>query len=189
MPDPLSVATPGAGITNIAVGVRNSQGLARLPAGEMLFIDHGPSGARDEGGRIGRDELNVLREDANYGWPIESGIHVDGRFVQPMYEWTVSAAPAGLVALARTSGTSDTVDVFSSTLRAQALYRIVLVKGTDSWSVSCAQPLDFADHGRLRGIAAHPRGGLLVSTSNRDSRGVPRPGDDRILLIRPSENR
>jgi glucose/arabinose dehydrogenase len=39
--------------------------------------------------------------------------------------------------------------------------------------------------GRLRTVVEGPRGELYVLTSNRDGRGDPRPGDDRILRITP----
>ena len=38
-------------------------------------------------------------------------------------------------------------------------------------------------YGRLRDVVSGPDGALYVATSNRDGRGRPRPGDDRILRI------
>jgi glucose/arabinose dehydrogenase len=39
--------------------------------------------------------------------------------------------------------------------------------------------------GRLRTVVEAPDGSLLVLTNNRDGRGSPRNGDDRILRIVP----
>ncbi len=38
-------------------------------------------------------------------------------------------------------------------------------------------------YGRLRDVRQGPDGSLYVLTSNRDGRGAPRPGDDRVLVI------
>jgi hypothetical protein len=40
-------------------------------------------------------------------------------------------------------------------------------------------------YGRLRTVVPAPNGTLWFSTSNRDGRGNPRGGDDRILQLRP----
>ncbi len=44
----------------LATGIRNSQGLARDAEGNLWATDHGPTGG---------DELNLLREGVDYGWP------------------------------------------------------------------------------------------------------------------------
>jgi hypothetical protein len=41
--------------------------------------------------------------------------------------------------------------------------------------------------GRLRDVAVAPDGRVFVAVSNRDGRGDPRPGDDRIVEFSPSE--
>lgn len=46
-----------------SLGHRNPQGLAIMSDGAIILSEHGPQGG---------DELNLLREGANYGWPYES---------------------------------------------------------------------------------------------------------------------
>jgi glucose/arabinose dehydrogenase len=45
------------------------------------------------------------------------------------------------------------------------------------------QQLFAGDYGRMRSVALAPDGALWVTTSNRDGRADPRPGDDRILRV------
>jgi glucose/arabinose dehydrogenase len=40
-------------------------------------------------------------------------------------------------------------------------------------------------YGRLRTVVEGPDGALYVLTSNRDGRGTPHAGDDRILRVAP----
>ncbi len=80
---------PFPGSPAYALGFRNIFGLAFHPGtGELFLTDNGPSG---------RDELNIVRRGANYGWPIVMGRAGDGRFVDPIWEsGSRSTAPTGL---------------------------------------------------------------------------------------------
>jgi glucose/arabinose dehydrogenase len=40
-------------------------------------------------------------------------------------------------------------------------------------------------YGRLRGVVLGPDGYLYITTSNRDGRGAPAAGDDKIIRIAP----
>lgn len=83
-----------------SIGHRNPQGLAFHPStGELWENEHGPKGG---------DEVNIIRERANYGWPIICyGVDYDdtpiGKGVthqegleQPLYHYTPSIAPSGM---------------------------------------------------------------------------------------------
>ena len=72
-------------------------------------------------------------------------------------------------------------DFLFGTLRGEALHRLVLRGGR----VVRDQTLFAGRFGRLRTVVEGPRGCLYVLTSNRDGRGVPVAGDDRILRVRP----
>ena len=67
-------------------------------------------------------------------------------------------------------------------LRGERLFRIpVRADG----SVGDPASLFVGEFGRLRTVVVAPDGALWFTTSNRDGRGDPRPGDDRILAFRP----
>lgn len=174
----------GDAATAVATGVRNPQGIVRLGATDQrLFIDHGPTGAAVEGGRVGRDELNVLTDGDNYGWPEEAGIHADARFAAPIHEWTAAIAPAGMAVLPADSSAHA---VFVTGLAGHSLSRVEIARAEGAgWRRVCESQVLDRRYGRLRAITPHPEEGLLVATSNRDSRGVPQAGDDRILWVRP----
>jgi glucose/arabinose dehydrogenase len=110
----------------------------------------------------------------NYGWPTVEGVGPTrgGRFVNPLITWPTSqASPSGDAVV----GDS----LYVATLQGRCLYRIP-IEGT---RLGTPTRLLAGRFGRLRTVARAPDGALWVMTSNRDGRGQPRPGDDRIIRV------
>jgi aldose sugar dehydrogenase len=180
-----SGSPPGLPDEIVGSGVRNPQGIGIDPeAGLILFTDHGPSGLEPEARRQGRDELNLLVDGGNYGWPIEAGRVPDPGYLPPLVEWTPAIAPAG-IALSRDTGTGDLI-AWITALRGQALHRVVLEPDDSEvgWRARCEDRLLVEEYGRLRAVLAAEDGSIWVATSNRDGRGRARDADDRVLRVR-----
>jgi glucose/arabinose dehydrogenase len=168
---------PGSPIYTL--GNRNVQGLAWDPrTGQMFAAEHGPSG---ELGVHAWDEINVIKAGANYGWPKVVGAAGQSGLTDPLVAWPgVSVAPGGI---AFWKG-----DLYVATLRSQALIRVHAVQQGDAWHVDglyrwFAFDRNDGRYGRLRDVTVGPDGAMYVLTSNRDGRGRPRAGDDKILRI------
>ncbi len=148
-----------------SLGHRNIQGLAFV--GNKLWAS--------EFGQDRFDELNLITAGRDYGWPaVEGEGGKEQGYVDPQVTWaTDDASPSGL---AYADGR-----LWLGALKGQRLWRVE-VKGKKA-----RKPRAFfvGDHGRLRSVVAAPDGTLWVTTSNRDGRGSPVDGDDRILQIRP----
>jgi glucose/arabinose dehydrogenase len=67
-------------------------------------------------------------------------------------------------------------------LRGQSLYRLVL-DGSDPPKVVSFERFLQGRFGRLRDVVQGPDGSIYILTSNRDGRGRPSPGDDRIIRL------
>ena len=145
-------------------GHRNVQGLA--------FDDDGRLWA-SEFGQQAWDELNLIREGANYGWPEVEGSGRARGMTNPKVVWrTREASPSGL---AYWQG-----DLWMAGLRGERLWQIPL-DGTDT-----DDPIAHfrGDYGRLRTVeVAIDRNSLLLSNSNTDGRGDPSGDDDRLFRI------
>lgn len=146
-------------------GHRNVQGLA--------FDDDGRLWASEFGAQS-FDELNLIREGRNYGWPQVEGEGSGSGLTDPQIVWNVAeASPSGL---AHRDG-----ELWMASLRGERLWRITL----DGGRATRAEDFFVGAYGRLRTVAVSPDGSLWVTTSNRDGRGEPSREDDRILIISP----
>jgi glucose/arabinose dehydrogenase len=169
---------PFPGSPVYALGLRNPQGLAWHPLTRQLFAsDHGPSGGPPN---CCHDELNLIEPGGNYGWPVVFGAGGAPRFTDPVLEsGTETWAPSGI-----DFGTAGPVRgvLFIAALRGQHL-RAVWLGLPDFRRVQAQQVLFQNEYGRLRDVVAGPDGALYILTSNRDGRGSPRPGDDKLLRV------
>jgi len=103
--------------------------------------------------------------------------------IDPVFVWTTRAVPPAGLAFHRG-------DLFVAVLGGGALVRIKVAPdngghtavGIEHWF---ARAPDDAVPGRLRDAVEGPDGALYILTSNRDGRGVPRPGDDHIYRLVP----
>jgi glucose/arabinose dehydrogenase len=147
-----------------SAGHRNVQGLAWDAQGRLWASEFGQD-------RF--DEVNLVHKGDNGGWPAVEGVGPTqgGRFVNPKVTWpTDQASPSGAAIIGRT--------LYLGALRGQAVLRVAL-DGTRARKLT---PI-LEGHGRIRTVVRAPDGALWATTSNRDGRGTPRPGDDRILRV------
>jgi glucose/arabinose dehydrogenase len=148
-------------------GHRNVQGLAWDRRGRLWATEFGQNEF---------DEVNLIRRGGNYGWPeVEGrGSTAGGRFINPKVTWATSeASPSGAAIAGRT--------MYIGALQGDAVLRVRL-NGTRARK---AAPLLQGSYGRIRTVVRAPDGSLWATTSNRDGRGSPRGGDDRIVRLRP----
>ncbi len=164
-----------------SLGHRNPQGLAwHHETGSLFSSEHGPSG---EFGLRGKDIINVIEKGGNYGWPLVLGRANVEPYLDPIIMWERATPPGGM--------TFWNGRLYVATLRSRSLIRIDLERAGDGYEVVSIDRLFANDwfsgvYGRLRDAVVGPDGALYVLTSNRDGRGSPRSGDDRILRINPN---
>lgn len=115
------------------------------------------------------DEVNVLLEDEEYGWPRPVSGALD-----PILE--IDPPGDGLGGCALTSGT-----LVLGALDGQRIHAVAL----DPGYLPVDEPQEFltAMYGRLRALTFDSEGALWVTTNNRDGSGTPTPDDDRVLRI------
>ncbi len=163
-------------------GHRNVQGLDFDADGRLYASEHGPTG---ESGLCCHDEINRVEAGRFYGWPFRAGragARSDDPPVQTVDPVAESGdetwAPAGIVV----DASGDRPSILLANLGGAALLRFA-IEGSDDLG---APEVVLRDEGRLRAAAIGPDDCLYVTTSNRDGRGSPREGDDRILRACPS---
>ena len=147
-------------------GHRNIQGLAWDSAGRLWATEYGANTW---------DELNLIEPGGNYGWPMAEGRADTPGLIDPVLQWsTDESSPSGL---AYYGGS-----LWVAGLRGQ---RLIQAPVTPDGGVGAQASRFVGEFGRLRTVVPAPDGTLWFTTSNRDGRGSPRGGDDRILQFRP----
>ena len=156
---------PIRGSRIFSLGHRNVQGLAFDRARRLWAPEFGQNAF---------DEVNLVRAGRNYGWPSVEGRGTGGgRFVSPKVVWrTDEASPSGAAIRGR--------NLYVAALQGATLFRIRL-NGT---RVGRPRSVLSTRHGRIRTVVVAPDRALWVATSNRDGRGDPRRGDDKILRVK-----
>ena len=171
---------PFPGSPVFSYGHRNSQGLDWHPkTGLQYQTEHGPSGFDGPGGG---DEVNLVEAGKNYGWPVVHHKESAPGMVSPLLEHTPAVAPSGASFARGDALPSFRGDYFFATLRGERLIR-VRFDPNNPRQVLETEELFRDVYGRLREVVFGPDGALYLATSNRDGRGRPRPGDDRILRV------
>lgn len=167
-------------------GIRNTQGFDWRPDGSIALTDHGPSGAPQEGGRSGHDEVTIANRGDNLGWPEVIGCATTDGSATPSLAWTEAVPPGGAAIYTGTEIPEWTGDLFIGVLGFDPsighLHRVKF-DASGSATLDEAYFLD-AGYGRIRDVTMGPNGALYFTTSNCDGRGDCGDGD-RIIRVRP----
>ncbi len=142
-------------------GHRNPQGLA-WHNGLFIAPEHGPTQ---------NDEINVITAGTNYGWPtVQCNAHEGYKApIRCFQDWTL--APGG-------AAFDDKGNLYVAGLRGAQIRKFEIKDGKIT-----SEKVFLEDIGRIREVK-YKDGYLYVATSNKDGRGVPRTGDDKIFRIR-----
>lgn len=148
-----------------ALGVRNAQGMDRDPVTESVFFaEHGP---------LGGDEVNLLREGANYGWPeITYGRNYSGRsmgvgthapgFEQPLFFYLPSEAISPLLAYRGEVFDEWNGDLLVGALKGKHVSRLVL----DGVVVRSEYPILGEIGSRIRDLQQGPDDAVYILTQD-----------------------
>jgi len=157
-------------------GHRNPQGLDWHPAtGDLWAVEHG---------QIGNDEVNAIRPGLNFGWPRIEGAATLPGMETPAAFYNPAVAPSGASFYRGQRLPQFVNNLFVATLRGTALLRLTV--DNTSRRVTSEERLLEGSYGRLRDVISGPDGYLYFCTNNRDGRGSPMSGDDRVLRIVPA---
>jgi quinoprotein glucose dehydrogenase len=179
---------PFKGSPVYSYGHRNPQGLSWHPeTGDLFESEHGPSG---EFFRFAHDEINVIEKGGNYGWPNVIGAPGQKPYIDPLIVWKKTTPPSGITFYGGKLLPHLRGNLFVATLRSESLIRVKLktegsryhVNAIERWFAGSDRD---GKYGRIRDVVASPDGALYFLTNNRDGRGTPKDGDDKIYRITP----
>ncbi len=160
------VNQPGALGATFTLGNRNAQGLALHPeTGEVWSTDHGP---------MGGDEINILENGANYGWPVVTyGIDYNGEQVsdqthaegmtQPVTYWTPSIAVSSATFVKGDQFPGWQNNLLIGALAFEEVRRLVV----DGDQIT-KQETVLKGYGRVRDVMTSPDGSVYVLLNRPD---------------------
>jgi glucose/arabinose dehydrogenase len=149
-------------------GHRHIQGAAIHPGtGELWIHEHGPRGG---------DEINIPKPGKNYGWPLASyGIHywmvpikkehAERGFEEPIYYWTPSIAPSGMMFYQGNMFPEWKGNLFVGALAGKHLVRLVV----NEKNIMSEENL-LKDSARIRDVAAGPDGAIYLLTDEENGK-------------------
>jgi len=164
----------------------------RAAGGEPDVIDKGHRNVQgfdwDSDGRLfatefgddSDDEVNLIREGRNYGWPEREGTEGGGGFTAALVGFEEVIAPSGGTIVSQ-PGSAWTGDFIFGALVGEQIRRVEL----DGGRAGEDEALFEGELGRVRTVVEGPDGALYALTNNTDGRGSPREGDDRLVRIVP----
>ncbi len=155
----------------VSLGHRNVQGFDWDAEGRMYATEFGPDSD---------DEVNLIREGSNYGWPEAQGSEGGDGLEPALVNYEDVIAPSGATFVSM-PGSAWSGDFVFANLVGEQLRRVEL----DGTRTGENEALFEGDLGRLRTVVEGPDGALYGLTNNTDGRGSPREGDDRLVRIIP----
>ena len=149
-----------------SLGHRNPQGLTINPFNNQIWShEHGPRGG---------DEINIIKKDKNYGWPIiTSGEEYFGgkigegsyspKYESPLWTWIPSIAPSGMAFYNRNMFENFKGHLLIGSLKFKSLY---LVRIMDNLPIS--EEIIFQNKiGRIRDVDVGIDGSIYLLTDEK----------------------
>lgn len=170
---------PGSYIWTL--GHRNPQGLC-YGNGRLYSSEHG-TGANDE--------INIIEQNRNYGWPTVEGVCnttaeitfcTANNVKEPIWSWSPSIAPCGIDLYQNTAIPEWNNSLLLAVLKDKKLIQLKL--SADGSQIVQQNTYLTNVYGRLRDVIAIPDGRIFICTSNRDYAGSPIAADDRIIELK-----
>jgi len=155
----------------VSLGHRNVQGFDWDARGRLFATEFGPDSD---------DEVNLIRPGRNYGWPDAQGDEGGDGLEPALVNYEDVIAPSGATFVSQ-PGSAWTGSFVFANLVGEQVRRVALDGAEPTANVALFE----GELGRLRTVVEGPDGALYLLTNNRDGRGEPRPGDDRIVRLVP----
>jgi glucose/arabinose dehydrogenase len=154
------------GVTKVSQGHRNAQGILLYNGRDLLAAEHGPRGG---------DELNLIKQGGDYGWPFvtygqpygpgdyvkpsKTGTHAG--FIEPLKYWVPSIAPTELIQLPKSGWGNWNNQLVLGTLREQVL---VFMAVDESFLVTASVNVDIGE--RIRDLEVLSTNQLVATTDS-----------------------